>query len=177
MNARNTLKRIAFGTFVLGMSGTIAFSALGVQASASGRHPTSPETRQEAPESKGTRDEKHGHKRFFLFEDAAAAIGIGVDELKKQLESGKSIAEVAKAKGIEPSALIDKMTAIRLQKIDEAVKDGKLPQEKADRIKEKLPEHMKRLVEKKDWKDWDKHKERHPKDAKQTTSEQETLPF
>lgn len=177
MNTRNTLKRIALGTFVLGLSGTIAFSAFGLHAHASALHPASPDTRQEEPGQKGAHDGKHGHKRFFLFDDAAAVIGIDKDELKKQLENGKSLAEIAKAKGIEESALIEKMLAIRLQKIDEAVKAGKIPQENADRIKEKLPEHLKMLVNKKDWKDWGKQKEHRPKDAKQTTSDQETMPF
>lgn len=196
MNTRNALKRLAIGTFVLGLSGTIAFSASGQPLHAYGLQ-SAPEMRKEAPEKKGpekaapekeapgkeapgkegpekegTHESKHGHKRFFLFEDAAAVIGMQPDELKKQLEGGKSLAELAKAKGIDEAALVEKMMALRMQKVEEAVKAGKITQEKADLIKAKLPEHLKMLVTKKDWKDWGKHREEHKKkDAKQTAAE------
>jgi hypothetical protein len=193
MNTRNTLKRLALGTFVLGMSGTILFSAPGLQAHASVRHPESPEARQTVPDagpSSAAKDEKERHKGFFLIEDAAAIIGIDKGELMKQLEGGKSIVEVAGTKGIQEADLINRLLAIRLQKIDEAVKSGKWTQEKADRIKERLPEHIKMLVNNKDWKDWHKgkdhkgkehkgkdHKGKENKKAKETQADNDAFPF
>ncbi|TMV46128.1 hypothetical protein FE783_27290 [Paenibacillus mesophilus] len=193
MNTRDTLKRLVLGTFVLGMSGTIAFSAPSLQAHASALHPEAPEARQEAPEtgpSAAEKGEKHRHKGFFLIEDAATIIGIDKGELLKQLESGKSIAEVAGAKGIQEADLTNRLLAIRMQKIDEAVKSGKWTQEKADRIKERLPDHLKMMVNNKNWKDWHKakehkgkehkdkeHKGKEHKKAKETQADNEALPF
>ncbi|GAA3407224.1 hypothetical protein ACFFNY_00570 [Paenibacillus hodogayensis] len=207
MNARITLKRFALGAFVLGLSGTIAFSAHGRLAQASAFDPAAPETRQESEGTKHSPEGKHPHKRFFLFEDAASIIGIDQTELKKQLEGGQSLAQIAKAKGIAEEDLINRLLAIRLQKIDEAVKSGQLPQERADHIKEKLPAHLKMLVNKTDWKEWRKEhgakeeekgekgkageknmkdkkdkkdkegKEHHSKKAKETQADNEELPF
>lgn len=188
MNTRKTLKRLALGTFVLGMSGTILFSALGLQAHASARHTEFPEARQTAPDagsSSAANDEKKRHKGFFLIEDAASIIGIDKGELMKQLEGGKSIVEIAGTKGIQEADLINRLLAIRLQKIDEAVKSGKWTQEKADRIKERLPEHIKMLVNNKDWKNWHKgkdhkgkdHKGKENKKANETQADNEAFPF
>lgn len=176
MNNRNTLKRIALGAFVLGLSGTIAFSAFGPQADAAARHAPTPETRKEGIKDSGDGKQQHHHKRFFLLEDASAIIGIDQNELRKQLMSGKSLAEIAKTKGIQEADLINKLMAIRTQKIDEAVKSGKWTQEKADHIKQKLPEHLKRLVNKKDWKDGHKDNEHKPNQAKETQSDEEAMP-
>jgi len=175
MNTRNTIKRIALGTFVLGLSGTIAFSAFGLHVDASALHPQSPDTRQEG--MKGVEDGKQPHKRFFLFEDAASIIGIDKEELRKQLKGGKSLAEIAKTKGISEDDLVNKLLAIRVQKIDEAVKAGKWTQEKADRIKEKLPEHLKRLVNKTDWKDGHKDKDGGHKKTKETQADNDESSF
>jgi hypothetical protein len=188
MNTRDTLKRLALGTFVLGISGTIAFSAPGLPAYASALHPETPEARQDVPDtghSAAAKDEKQRHRGFFLIEDAATIIGIDKGELLKELESGKSIVEVASAKGIQEADLTSRLLAIRLQKIDEAVKSGKWTQEKADRIKEKLPDHLKMMVNNKNWKDWHKGKEHKGKEdkgkehkkTKETQADSEALPF
>ncbi|PYI54452.1 hypothetical protein [Paenibacillus flagellatus] len=171
MNGRHALKRLALGAVVLGVSGTIALSAPEAYAQAAPSEPAAPEAQRSSPgadPSAGERGEIKRHKRFFLFEDAAAVIGIDKDELKKQLKEGKSLAEIAKAKGIREDDLIDKLVAIRTQKIDEAVKAGKWPQEKADRIKQKLPDHLKTLVNRKDWKerkDDKPHRHPHPQET------------
>ncbi|MDF2722762.1 MAG: hypothetical protein K0Q59_2437 [Paenibacillus sp.] len=161
MYGRTLLKRMAQGTLVLGFVAAMTLAAPSGRTHAHAlNHPdlldAGTEVRDEGAEGKHG---AHKGRMMFLFEDSAAIIGIGKDELVKQLESGKSIVEVAQSKGIQEDALTAKLLANRLQKIDEAVKSGKWQQEKADRIKQKLPEHLKMIVNKKDWKEWQKAKE------------------
>lgn len=162
MNNRSRLWRIAVGSLILGASAAIAVSPLSVPANATARHPHISDSKADVhggAHDEAKQSEKRRHKRFFLIEDSAAIIGIDKSELIKQLKGGKSIAEVAQAKGIREDVLIEKLLAARLQKMDEAVKSGKWPQEKADRFKQKLPDHLKMMVNKKDWKEWQKDKE------------------
>jgi hypothetical protein len=87
----------------------------------------------------------HKHSMYFITE-AAGIIGVEPDKLKKELKAGKSIAEVAKSKGIDEADLMDQLIAIKLKKIDEAVKSGKWSSEKAEKMKEKLPDHVRHML-------------------------------
>lgn len=170
MNVYPLPKRISLGLLALGLTAALTIVSAGGQATAAAS-PDSAVLNELVPDavppsSSAAKDEKKRHKGFFLFEDAASVIGMDKKELKKQLEAGKSIADIAKTKGIEETDLINRMIAIRSQKIDDAVKSGKWPQDKADRIKQKLPEHLKAMVNKKDWKEWKQDKERHHKKGK-----------
>ncbi|MDF2658677.1 MAG: hypothetical protein K0Q94_1468 [Paenibacillus sp.] len=174
MNVIPTAKKIPLGLLALGLTAALLVVPGGTPASAAPSpeiavlNEAAPDTEFHSPSA--AQDEKKRRKGFFLFEDAAAVIGVDKKELKKQLEAGKSIADIAKAKGIGEEDLINRMIAIRNQKIDEAVQSGKWPQDKADRIKQKLPEHLKAMVNKKDWKEWKKDKERHHKKGKEMQS-------
>jgi hypothetical protein len=104
----------------------------------------------EKRESSEKREHAHKHKHGIrLITDAANVIGMKPEELQKQVQEGKSIVEVAKSKGIDEADLTDRMLAIRMKSIDEAVKSGKWDAERAERIKEKMPEHLKRLLNRK----------------------------
>lgn len=158
MNIGHLLRRPAMLTLTLGLAAALALNAFVPAGSAQAVHPSETEdtflTDRLEPGSRGEDGDKHKHKPrgFFLVGEAAQLIGIERSELLAQLESGKSIAEVAEAKGIAAAELIDHLTKERLAKIDAAVQTGKWTQEKADRIKEKLPEHIRTLVHSKDWK-------------------------
>lgn len=91
------------------------------------------------------------HAGTAILEESAGIIGIGVEELKKQLQAGKSLAEIAEAKGIKKDALAEKLVANRAAKLDEAVKTGKITQERADTIKSKLSGHINKMVDRKGW--------------------------
>ncbi|MEY2434693.1 MAG: hypothetical protein QOC92_4418 [Acidimicrobiaceae bacterium] len=81
-----------------------------------------------------------------LAEAAAAKIGVTVDELKAAVQSGQSVADLATAHGVAPadveSAIVEAATA----KIDQAVKDGKLTQTMADKLKAHVPDAAHRFV-------------------------------
>jgi predicted DNA-binding protein YlxM (UPF0122 family)/lambda repressor-like predicted transcriptional regulator len=67
--------------------------------------------------------------------------------LEKELESGKSLADVAAEKGVSKQQVVDLLTKLRTQQIDQLVKDDKLTQAKADQIKSKLNDQVIKLVD------------------------------
>ena len=77
---------------------------------------------------------------------SADTIGIPPGELKTELQAGKSIAEVAAEHNVSvddvKQALIDAATA----RINEAVANGRITQERADNLIERLPALVERVV-------------------------------
>ena len=65
---------------------------------------------------------------------AASTIGVTAEELRTALQSGQSIADVAKSKNVDPQAVVDAMVAAMNQRLAESVSSGKLTQEKADEL-------------------------------------------
>ena len=76
--------------------------------------------------------------------DAAKALGMTEAELKTELEAGKSIADVAKAKSIDLDEVIAKLTAAFKAHLDEEVASGEHTQAEADA---KLAEFKTRVTE------------------------------
>ncbi|HEX2916260.1 MAG TPA: hypothetical protein VH186_36200 [Chloroflexia bacterium] len=64
---------------------------------------------------------------------AAQAIGTTSSDLKAQLKAGKSIADVAKSKNVDLTKVKDAMLASIKTSLDQAVKNGKLTQQQADK--------------------------------------------
>jgi hypothetical protein len=60
------------------------------------------------------------------FAAAADYLGMSVADLRKELESGKSLADTAKAKGKTAAGLIDTLVAAAGKRWDEAVASGKI---------------------------------------------------
>lgn len=73
---------------------------------------------------------------------------LGLDQaaLKAQLKSGKSLADIAQAKGITQGDLEVKITATIEANLDQAVKDGKLTADQAAKIKTNIAEKVKAMV-------------------------------
>jgi hypothetical protein len=65
---------------------------------------------------------------------AANAIGISEADLRTALESGKSMADVATANGVDPQKVIDALVADAQAKLAERVANGDLTQAQADEI-------------------------------------------
>lgn len=78
--------------------------------------------------------------------EVAKSIGITEDQLKTELKSGKSIAEVAQAHGVDPQKVINDLVAAATKKLDEAVASGKLPADRAAKLKEQLTDHITKMV-------------------------------
>ena len=77
---------------------------------------------------------------------AATYLGLTQAELRTQLESGKSLAEIAKAQGKSVDGLTKALSAELKKKLDAAVKDGKLTQAQADEIESRMTEHLDDIV-------------------------------
>ena len=74
----------------------------------------------------------HGGKGGASLAVAAKALGIDEATLKTELQAGKTIADVAKAKNIDPSVVSSALLADEKTRVAQAVTDGKLTQAQAD---------------------------------------------
>jgi len=83
-------------------------------------------------EARATRTRAVGKEAL---EAAATKLGMTNEELVKALREGKTLAGLAKEKNVKPEDLKAAMVAAVNAQIDQAVKDGKLTQEQADKIK------------------------------------------
>jgi hypothetical protein len=110
---------------------------------------TSPSTSTTVAPDPGARDRGDCHigpGAGFSAEAAAKALGISEADLRAELRDGKTIAEVAKAKGVEVQTVIDALVADATTRIDQAVTDKDITAERAAAIKEGLKDRITRLV-------------------------------
>ena len=82
-----------------------------------------------------------------IVKTAATAIGIEPAELVTALKGGQSIADVAKANGVETKTVTDALVTAAGAKVDAAVQAGKVTSEQATKIKARLPKLAERIVE------------------------------
>ena len=67
------------------------------------------------------------------FSALAKELGISSEELRQSLASGKTLADLAKEKGVDVQKLITVQKKVMVDRINQAVKDGKLTREQADK--------------------------------------------
>jgi len=81
-----------------------------------------------------------------LINVAAEQLNLEVDDLLAELQDGKSIAEVAESQGVDPQTIADAYIAVRTERLDEAVAEGRITQEQADEmlahVTEEMAEHL-----------------------------------
>ncbi len=99
----------------------------------------------------GTTTSVKGHPRLRdlareEFKLAAETIGIPAKELRQDVKGGQSISEVAEAHGVSTQTVVDAVVNDLSAKLDKAVTDGKITQERADKVKERLPQRITNLV-------------------------------
>jgi polyhydroxyalkanoate synthesis regulator phasin len=78
--------------------------------------------------------------------DIAALLGMNWDTFLEEMKKGKSLAQLAQEKGINQDDLIRKMRDEASKKYDVAVKDGKMKQAQADKLKSGLSEQLKKMM-------------------------------
>jgi hypothetical protein len=92
-----------------------------------------------------------GEHHFFFFGDelssAAEYLGLTEAELREQLADGKSLADIAEARGKSVDGLEEAILADAKSALDDAVADERLTQEQADSIYERLQASIDELVE------------------------------
>lgn len=77
---------------------------------------------------------------------AASYLGITQDELRTQLEAGKTLADVAKANGKSVDGLVSALVADEKTELDAAVKAGRITQAQADAFLANAKERLTDLV-------------------------------
>lgn len=94
----------------------------------------------------GFRHHGFGHHGFPGLDAAASYLGLSEDALHSRLESGKTLAQVAKDQGKSVDGLVTALKADLKQHLDKAVSDGRLTQAQADRILSNTDSRLKALV-------------------------------
>ena len=77
-----------------------------------------------------------------MLDTAANTLGMSPRDLLGELRDGLTLAEIAQQKGVDPNKLKTAMLAAVNARIDEAVKNGRLTQDKADELKAQLAEKL-----------------------------------
>ena len=78
---------------------------------------------------------------------AAAYLGMTRQELVAELRSGKSLAQIARAKGKTVDGLVAAIVAPAKTRLAKAVESGRLTRQRADEILERLTERVAQLVQ------------------------------
>jgi AraC-like DNA-binding protein len=73
-----------------------------------------------------------------LLSTAADYLGLTQAQLRTQLDSGKTLAQIAKDRGKSVDGLVDKLLAAKKARLDEAVEDGRLTRAQADEIEAEM---------------------------------------
>ena len=87
-----------------------------------------------------------GHGGPASLDAAAKYLGLTEAQLHTQLESGKTLAEIAKAQGKTVDGLEKALTAATKTKLDAAVKAGAITQAQADDLLKRATDHLDDLV-------------------------------
>lgn len=89
------------------------------------------------------------HPPFHLYQEAASILGLTKAQLTEAMQSGKSLAELAAQKGISEKEFLAKLSKEWETKLSDAVKSGKLTEERAKQIKTKMAERMNEFIHQK----------------------------
>ena len=81
-----------------------------------------------------------------MLDTAATTIGVSDADLRSALQSGKSVADVAKEHNVDPATVVTAIVDAGNTKIDEAVTNGKITQERADKMKSHLSDAATKFV-------------------------------
>ncbi len=82
-----------------------------------------------------------------LVEESATVLGIDASALKDELQQGKTLAEIAKAKGLTEEVFLQKLEAAEKTRIASAVSSGKITQAQADKMLSGLADRLKQQIE------------------------------
>jgi len=88
-----------------------------------------------------------GHGGSSILSVAADELDMSVQDLMSELQDGKTIADVAGEKGIDPQTITDAYLAKVKESLTQAVDDGKLTQERADWQLEQAQENVQGVLE------------------------------
>lgn len=90
----------------------------------------------------GFRHNKEHHFRGPKLDNAANVLGMTVDQLKTELQSGKKMKQIITEHGMTMDQFRQKMLELRKEAISKAVADGKLTQDQANKIIQRMEQHF-----------------------------------
>jgi uncharacterized protein YidB (DUF937 family) len=76
----------------------------------------------------------------------AEVLGLTADELRDALRDGSTLAELADEAGVNLDALVDAMLAPLRERLDAAVADGRITQERADAKLKRATERITAMI-------------------------------
>lgn len=89
----------------------------------------------------------HFHGLRVAVDTAADYLGVTEAELREALHDGKSLADVARDEGKAVDGLVDALVQAATARLDQAVADGKLTQERRDELAQSLEERIEAAVD------------------------------
>jgi hypothetical protein len=104
-------------------------------------------TRGDRPFMDGRGPGGHGMMLGRGLETAADTLGVTETELLSALEEGKSIADVAEEQGVDLQEVVDALVAAATERVDQAVEDGRLEEDRAEETKAALPDRVAAMVQ------------------------------
>lgn len=84
--------------------------------------------------------------RIGVSAEIAKLLGVDSDTLSKELESGKSLLEIAESRGVSKESLLEAQVSALTKPLEDAVKAGRLTQEKADQLKANLIKNAEAII-------------------------------
>jgi polyhydroxyalkanoate synthesis regulator phasin len=82
-----------------------------------------------------------------VLEVAAEAVNLPVEDVRERLAGGESLSDIAASQNIDEETLTNDLVAALTDRINQAVADGDLDQEQADRLIEHLDELVDRAID------------------------------
>ena len=79
---------------------------------------------------------------------ATEALDMTVEDLRTQLQDGKTIAELAEAKGVDTQPIVDACVATISERLDRAVENGRLTEKQAEWMLEQTRTRIGQFIEK-----------------------------
>lgn len=80
-------------------------------------------------------------------DEAAAYLELSESELQDELQDGKTLAEIAREQGKSVDGLVQTLVDAAEERIDDAVADGRLSEERAARLKEGLEDRIEERID------------------------------
>jgi len=124
------------------LAGAVTVGTAGVAAAADGATTPTDPSAQTTKGHPGLRREV----RRAAIKVVTDTLGVSREDLRAALKGGQSISEYATSLGKDPQAVADALVNAANTKIDQLVTDGKLPQDRADTIKGKVPARVDTLM-------------------------------
>jgi polyhydroxyalkanoate synthesis regulator phasin len=131
-------------TIVVILVVVMAVGAVGV-AAAQGPD-GNPGGRQRSPQRPLLQVLQQDQIRSRLVDAIESATGLSKEDVIAQLQDGKSFNQILEENNLDPQVVIDTVTAVLTEELDQAVADGKITEERAAQVLENLPDNLDRLM-------------------------------